>query len=154
MTTHATHYARAEPGPIEILLVEDNPGDVRLTVEAFSGSAMANHFTVASDGELALAMLRHEAPYEDAARPDIILLDLNLPKRDGREVLAEIKQDADLHRIPVIVLTTSWAERDVAATYDLNANCYIVKPVDFEDFIAAVRSIETFWFSTVKLPPR
>ena len=143
-----------ECGPIEILLVEDNPGDVRLTKEALKEGRFANLINVAVDGFEAMAFLRREGKYANASRPDLILLDLNLPKKNGREVLAEIKADSDLKRIPVLVLTSSQAEKDIVATYNLHANCYITKPVDFEQFICVVRSIEDFWFAVVKLPPR
>lgn len=139
--------------PIEILLVEDNPGDVRLTLEVFKESKMRNNLSSVGDGVAALAFLRREGKYVQSPRPDLILLDLNLPKKDGREVLAEIKEDPDLRRIPVVVLTTSQAERDVVRSYNLHANCYISKPIDLEQFIAVVRSIEDFWLSSVKLPP-
>jgi CheY-like chemotaxis protein len=139
--------------PIEILLVEDNPGDVRLTLEVFKESKMHNNLSAVGDGMEALAFLRREGRYVHAPRPDLILLDLNLPKKDGREVLAEIKEDPDLRRIPVVVLTTSRAERDVVRSYNLHANCYISKPIDLEQFIAVVRSIEDFWLASVKLPP-
>jgi chemotaxis family two-component system response regulator Rcp1 len=138
--------------PIEILLVEDNPGDVRLTREAFLEGNLDSHLSVAPDGVEALAFLRREGPYGDVARPDMILLDLNLPKMDGREVLAEIKSDDNLRRIPVVILTTSRAEQDVYRSYDLHANCYITKPVDLDQFISVVRSIEDFWLRIVKLP--
>jgi two-component system, chemotaxis family, response regulator Rcp1 len=138
--------------PIEILLVEDNPGDVRLTIEALKEGKVRNNLSVARDGVEALAFLRREGPHADSARPDLILLDLNLPKKDGREVLAEIKDDAKLRRIPVVVLTTSKAEEDILRTYDLHANCYITKPVDLEQFISVVRSIDDFWLSVVRLP--
>jgi CheY-like chemotaxis protein len=137
---------------IEILLVEDNPGDVRLTVEALKDGKIRNHLSVASDGEEALAFLRRQGQFTNAPRPDLILLDLNLPKKDGREVLKEIKQEKDLKRIPVVVLTTSTAEKDIIKTYDLHANCYVTKPVDFEQFTNVVKSIEDFWFTVVKLP--
>ena len=143
-----------ECGPIEILLVEDNPGDVRLTKEALKEGRFANRINVAVDGFEAMAFLRREGKYANASRPDLILLDLNLPKKNGREVLAEIKADSNLKRIPVVVLTSSQAEKDIVATYNLHANCYITKPVDFEQFICVVRSIEDFWFAVVKLPPR
>ena len=143
-----------ECGPIEILLVEDNPGDVRLTKEALKEGRFANIINVAVDGFEAMAFLRREGKYANASRPDLILLDLNLPKKNGREVLAEIKADSNLKRIPVVVLTSSQAEKDIVATYNLHANCYITKPVDFEQFICVVRSIEDFWFAVVKLPPR
>ncbi|HYO74753.1 MAG TPA: response regulator [Archangium sp.] len=138
--------------PIEILLVEDNPGDVRLTIEALKEGKVRNHLSVARDGVEALAFLRREGPHGSASRPDLILLDLNLPKKDGREVLAEIKEDSRLRRIPVVVLTTSKAEEDILRTYDLHANCYITKPVDLEQFISVVRSIDDFWLSVVRLP--
>lgn len=137
---------------IEILLVEDNPGDVRLTVEAFKENKMSNNLHVARDGEEALAFLRHEGEHSDAPRPDLILLDLNLPRKDGREVLAEVKSDEALCRIPVVILTTSEAEEDILRTYDLHANCYITKPVDLDQFIRIVKSIEEFWLTIVRLP--
>jgi chemotaxis family two-component system response regulator Rcp1 len=139
--------------PIEILLIEDNLGDVRLTMEAFKEGKVSNNLNVVKDGVEAIAFLRQEDKYADAPRPDLILLDLNLPRKDGREVLAEIKQDLDLKRIPVVILTTSQAEQDILKTYNLYANCYITKPVDLEQFITVVRSIETFWLNIVKLPP-
>ena len=138
--------------PIEILLVEDNPGDVRLTVEGLNEGKVRNNLHVARDGVEALAFLRRQAQFADAVRPDLILLDLNLPRKDGREVLAEIKSDADLKTIPVVVLTTSRAEQDVLNSYQLQANCYITKPVDLEQFITVVRSIEDFWLTIVTLP--
>ena len=138
--------------PIEILLVEDNPGDVRLTEEALAEGKVCNHITVAKDGVEALAALRREGEYVEARRPDLILLDLNLPKKDGREVLEEIKADPELKRIPVVILTSSKAEEDVDRAYDLNANCYVTKPVDLDQFLFVVRSIEDFWLSVVKLP--
>jgi len=137
---------------IEILLVEDNPGDVRLTIEALKDGKIHNHLSHVTDGEEALAFLRRQGPYAQAPRPDLILLDLNLPKKDGREVLKEIKQEKDLKRIPVVILTTSTAEKDIIKTYDLHANCYINKPVDFDQFTNVVKSIEDFWFTVVKLP--
>jgi CheY-like chemotaxis protein len=141
------------PGrPIEILLVEDNPGDVRLTQESLRESKVRNHLHVAPDGVAALAFLRREGKYADAPRPDLILLDLNLPKKDGREVLAEIKADAGLKTIPVVVLTTSSAEQDVLRSYELQAASYITKPVDLEQFMTVVRSIEDFWLTIVTLP--
>ena len=139
--------------PIEILLVEDNPGDVRLTREALKEGKVLNNLQVARDGVDALAFLRQEDPHKDAIRPDIILLDLNLPRMDGRELLAEIKSDPGLRRIPVVILTTSKSEEDILKTYDLHANCYITKPVDLEQFIEVVQSVEDFWFTIVKLPP-
>ena len=139
--------------PVEILLVEDNPGDVRLTREALKDGRVLNHLSVVHDGQEALDYLRRRPPHDEATRPDVILLDLNLPKRDGREVLTEIKADADLRRIPVVILTTSDAEQDILAAYNLNANCYITKPVDLDQFIRVVRSIGDFWLTIVKLPP-
>ena len=140
--------------PIEILLIEDNPGDVRLTKEALRDSKVINTLSVVSDGVQALEFLRREGRYADAVRPDVILLDLNLPRKDGREVLEEIKADPDLKRIPVVVITSSSSEEDVLRSYNLHANCYISKPVDLEQFIAVVRSIEDFWMGIVKLPPK
>jgi len=138
--------------PIEILLVEDNPGDVELTREALLDSKMHMNLSVVSDGVEALAFLRREGSYADAPHPDLILLDLNLPKKDGRAVLGEIKQDSVLRHIPVVVLTSSRAEQDILRAYDLHANCYVTKPVDFDQFITIVRSIEQFWFTVVRLP--
>jgi two-component system, chemotaxis family, response regulator Rcp1 len=138
--------------PIEILLVEDNPGDVRLTREALLEGHVRNNLTVAKDGAEALAILRHEPLYGEMPRPDLVLLDLNLPKVDGRQVLAEMKSDPNLRRIPVVVLTTSKAEEDVLRIYDLHANSYITKPVDFDQFIRMVHSIEEFWLTVVTLP--
>jgi two-component system, chemotaxis family, response regulator Rcp1 len=135
-----------------ILLVEDNPGDVRLTIEALKEGKILNEVSVVEDGVEALAFLRRDGKYSDARRPDLILLDLNLPKKDGREVLEEIKQDGDLKKIPVVVLTTSAAERDILRAYNLHANCYITKPVDLEQFIRVVQVIEDFWLTIVKLP--
>lgn len=140
--------------PVEILLVEDNPGDIRLTLEVFKEGEVRNEISVVNDGVEALAYLRREDRYADASRPDVILLDLNLPKKDGREVLAEIKQDPDLKCIPVVILTTSLAEQDIFKTYNLHANCYVNKPVDLERFMTVVKSIEMFWFNVVKLPPQ
>jgi CheY-like chemotaxis protein len=139
--------------PIEILLVEDSPADVDLTREALEDAKVHNNLHVVGDGEQALAFLRREGQYAEAPHPDLILLDLNLPRKDGREVLAEIKQDPALRRIPVVILTTSDAEQDVLRTYDLHANCYITKPVDLEQFITVVKSIKQFWLAIVKLPP-
>jgi two-component system, chemotaxis family, response regulator Rcp1 len=139
--------------PIEILLVEDNPGDVRLTIESLKESKVRNNLNVASDGVEALAFLRCQGKFKDAPRPDIILLDLNLPKKDGREVLAEIKGDNELKRIPVVIITTSKAEEDILRTYDLHANCYITKPVNLDQFMQVVKAIEDFWLMIVKLPP-
>ncbi len=138
--------------PIEILLVEDNPADARLTVEAFKEGKVPTSMSTVSDGENAMSYLRREGEYANATRPDIILLDLNLPRKDGREVLAEIKQDPDLRRIPVIILSISNNEQDIVAAYDLHANCYIAKPVDLDRFFDIVRSIEDFWLATVRLP--
>ncbi len=139
--------------PVDILLVEDSPTDVILAQEALEHAKVLNKLHVVSDGVEALDFLRRAAPFEDAIRPDLILLDLNLPRKDGREVLSEIKEDEDLKRIPVVVLTTSKAEEDILRAYGLHANCYVSKPVDFEQFAHVVRAIETFWFSIVLLPP-
>ncbi|MBI2319583.1 MAG: response regulator [Betaproteobacteria bacterium] len=141
-----------DAAPVEILLVEDNPGDVRLTKEALKEGKVYSNLHWAKDGVEALDFLRRKGNHRDATRPDIILLDLNLPKVDGREVLAEIKQDEDLMRIPVVILTTSKAEEDVLRSYELHANCYVTKPVDLEKFIAVVRSIDAFWLTVVTLP--
>jgi CheY-like chemotaxis protein len=137
---------------INILLVEDNPGDARLTIEAFRDAKVQNDIQVVPDGVEAMSYLRREDKYRDAARPDIILLDLNLPRKDGRQVLEEIKSDQHLRRIPVAVLTTSRAEMDILLSYDLHANCYINKPVDLDEFIRVVRSLENFWLTIVELP--
>jgi CheY-like chemotaxis protein len=142
-----------QPRLINVLLVEDDPGDVLMTREAFD-EYLQNRLDVVNDGAEALSYLRGEDPYQDAPRPDLILLDLNLPRRDGREVLQEIKADPDLQHIPVIVLTTSQAEEDVLRSYQLHANAYVTKPVDFERFISVVRQIDEFFVSVVKLPPR
>ena len=139
--------------PVEILMVEDSPSDVCVTRETLKDSKVLNHISVVNDGEEAMAFLRREGKYVKATRPDLILLDLNLPKKDGREVLAEIKADEQLRRIPVVVLTTSSAEQDILKTYDLHANCYITKPVNMDQFNAVVKAIEEFWFTIVKLPP-
>lgn len=139
---------------VEILLVEDNPGDVRLTMEALKEGKLSNNLSTVKDGVEAIAFLRREGQYINAVRPDLILLDLNLPRKDGREVLAELKQDSELRRIPIIVLTTSQAEQDILKTYDLHANCYITKPVDLDQFMTVVRSIENFWLTLVQLPPK
>lgn len=138
--------------PIEILLVEDNPGDVRLTIEALKEAKVINHLTVVKDGMEALAFLRRQGSYSAAPRPHLIVLDLNLPRKDGREVLADIKADDRLKRIPVVVLTTSQDEQDVLKSYNLHANCYITKPVDLDQFVRVVRSIEDFWLGIVVLP--
>lgn len=140
--------------PVEILLVEDNPADVRLTIEVFNDSRITNHISVVTDGEEAMDFLHKRGKYAGESRPDLILLDLNLPKKDGREVLSEIKADRGLKTIPVIVLTTSDAEQDVWRAYDSGVNSYITKPVDLEQFIKVFRSIEDFWLTIVKLPLR
>lgn len=140
--------------PIQILMVEDNPDDIELTVEALKDARVANHLTVVQDGEEALSYLRCRGKYAQAVRPDLILLDLNMPRKNGRDVLRDIKNDPKLKRIPVVILTTSQAEEDILHTYDLHANCYITKPVDFNQFLKVVRSIEDFWLTVVKLPPR
>ncbi len=139
--------------PIEILLVEDNPGDVRLTKEALRDATARNHISVVGDGVEALAFLNHKDQYAKAPHPDLILLDLNLPKKDGREVLAEIKADPKLRRIPVIILTTSQAKQDIIKSYDLHANSYVTKPVNLEEFLTALKSVESFWLTVAKLPP-
>jgi two-component system, chemotaxis family, response regulator Rcp1 len=139
--------------PVEILLVEDNLGDVRLTREALLEGKVKNNLSVAGDGLEALQFLRQEGKYNNATRPDLVLLDLNLPRMDGRELLAEIKEDPDLKKIPIVILTTSKAEEDIIKTYNLHANCYITKPVDLNQFFKVVRSIEDFWMTIVKLPP-
>ena len=138
--------------PVQILLVEDNPGDVGLTLEALKEAKVLNKLTVVKDGIEALSLLRRQGQHTHAARPDLILLDLNLPKKDGREVLAEIKADDNLKRIPVIILTTSENEQDVVKSYNLHANCYITKPLDLDQFIKVVKSIEDFWLGIVVLP--
>ncbi|HEY5548326.1 MAG TPA: response regulator [Coriobacteriia bacterium] len=138
--------------PIQILLVEDNPGDVRLTREVLKEGPISSTLNVVEDGVEALAFLRHEGTYADAGPQGLVLLDLNLPKKDGREVLAEMKADPALRRVPVIVLTSSSAGLDILSAYDLHANCYITKPVDLNQFVKVVRSIEEFWLSIVKLP--
>jgi CheY-like chemotaxis protein len=138
---------------IEILLVEDNPGDARLTREALAMSQLRSNLHLARDGEEALAFLRHEGRFADAPAPDLILLDLNLPRRSGREVLEEVKKDVALMHIPVVVLTSSQAEEDIMRSYQLHANCFITKPVDFEQLNKVVQGIEQFWFTLVTLPP-
>jgi chemotaxis family two-component system response regulator Rcp1 len=140
--------------PIEILMVEDNPGDVRLTMEALKEAKVRNNLHTVEDGVEALAFLRREGRYAEAPRPDLVLLDLNLPKMNGREVLAEIKEDPELRRIPVVILTVSQAEQDIVKSYNLHANCYITKPVDLDQFLEVVKSIENFWLTVVMLPPR
>lgn len=138
---------------IEVLLAEDNPGDVRLTREALKGSRIAAHLNVVADGEEAMAFLRRQGKYAGAARPRLVLLDLNMPKKDGREVLEEMRKDPDLDCIPVVVLTSSEAEEDVVGSYKLHANCYVAKPTDVEPFTAVVKAIEGFWLRVAELPP-
>jgi chemotaxis family two-component system response regulator Rcp1 len=145
---------RRECRPIEILMVEDNPGDVRLTVEALKEGKVRNNFHTVEDGVEAMAFLRRQGRYAESPRPDLVLLDLNLPKMNGREVLAEIKEDPELRRIPVVILTVSKAEQDILKSYNLHANCYITKPVDLDQFLEVVKSIENFWLTVVMLPPR
>jgi two-component system, chemotaxis family, response regulator Rcp1 len=140
--------------PIEILLIEDNPADIRLTQEAFQEARLHNTIHVAQDGVSAMAFIRQTAPYQHAPRPDLILLDLNLPKKDGREILEEIKSDPHTRTIPVVVLTTSEDEGDVLRSYNLHANAYLVKPIDVLRFITMIQSLESFWLSVVKLPPK
>jgi CheY-like chemotaxis protein len=144
----------AEVRPIEILLVEDSPSDAEFTVEALKEAKVRNHLSLVEDGVQAMEFLRRQGKYAQAPRPDLIMLDLNLPRKDGREVLAEMKADNNLKMIPVVVLTTSRAEQDVLRAYELHANCYITKPVDFQQFLNVVRSIESFWLFVVTLPPR
>jgi chemotaxis family two-component system response regulator Rcp1 len=139
--------------PIDILLVEDSPGDVRLTQEVLKDANVRNNLIVTQDGVEALAFLHKEGPYADAAQPDLILLDLNLPRKDGRAVLAEIKNDDNLKLIPVVILTVSRAEEDIIKAYHLHANCYISKPIDLNEFMRIIRSIEDFWLTVVTLPP-
>jgi CheY-like chemotaxis protein len=138
--------------PIEILLVEDSPADVRLAQEAMKEAKVLNNLSVVDDGIKAMQFLRREGPYAEAARPDLVLLDLNLPRKDGREVLDEIKRDEGLRRIPVVILTTSQTDEDILRAYDLHCNCYITKPVDFQQFMHVVKSIESFWLTLVRLP--
>lgn len=140
--------------PIEVLLVEDDPGDVLMTREALTDYKVANRLNVVTNGEDAVAYMRQQGQYREAPRPDLVLLDLNLPRRDGREVLREIKGDDDLRTVPVVVLTTSGAEEDVLASYNLHANAYVRKPVDFDQFVAAVRAIDDFFITVVRLPGR
>jgi chemotaxis family two-component system response regulator Rcp1 len=140
-------------GPIEILLVEDNPGDVRLTKEALKVGKVYSNLHTVKDGVEAMEFLRRQGRFKGVPRPDIILLDLNLPRKDGREVLEEIKSDDEFKRIPVVVLTTSKAEEDVLRTYNLHANCYVTKPVDLEKFMVVVKTIDSFWLTVVTLPP-
>jgi chemotaxis family two-component system response regulator Rcp1 len=144
--------ANGMDGAVEILLVEDNPADARLTREVFEGGRLSTHLNVVSDGEEAMAFLRREGAYSECPRPKLILLDLNLPRKDGREVLQELKADPRLSRIPVIVLTTSAAESDILHSYDLQANCFITKPLDLDEFFGVVRAIEDFWLATARLP--
>lgn len=139
--------------PIEILLVEDNAADVRLTREAFDDAKVLNNLNVVGDGVEAMAYMRREGKYGNATRPDLVLLDLNMPRKDGREVLAEVKADPDLMRIPVVILTVSKAEEDILKSYNLHANCYISKPVNLAQFLKVVESIESFWLTIVELPP-
>jgi CheY-like chemotaxis protein len=147
------HAVRAVSGkPIEILLVEDNPDDAALTMETLRQGRILNHITLAEDGVVAMDILRRKEPYADAARPDLILLDLQLPRKNGREVLMEVKEDRDLKRIPVVIMTTSSAEMDIFESYNLHANCYLTKPVELDEFIEVVRKIEDFWLTVVKLP--
>jgi two-component system, chemotaxis family, response regulator Rcp1 len=138
--------------PVNILLVEDNPGDVRLTMEALKDAKLVINLHVAEDGLEAMALLRNEGKYASTPRPDLILLDLNLPRKDGREVLADIKNDDNLKRIPVVIVTTSKAEEDIVKSYDLHANCYVTKPLDLDQFVMVVHSIEQFWLTIVRLP--
>jgi chemotaxis family two-component system response regulator Rcp1 len=142
----------SKPGVLKILLVEDNPGDVRLMREALRDGLLRSDLQVVENGEEALAYLHQTGAFAGASRPDLIFLDLNLPKKDGREVLQEVKQDESLRRIPIVVLTTSEAERDILHAYDLHANCYVKKPVDLDQFLAVVRACENFWLSVVRLP--
>ena len=142
-----------ETRPIEILLVEDSPSDTELTLEALMDFKVRNHVSVVEDGVKAMQFLRRQGAYAEAPRPDLIMLDLNLPRKDGREVLADIKSDEHLKAIPIVVLTTSRADQDIVRAYQLNANCYITKPVDFNQFLEVIRSIESFWLYVVTLPP-
>ncbi len=153
-TTNCRMRPHHPDNAIDILLVEDNPGDVRLTREAFKESRGTNSLNVVEDGAEALAFLNHQGKYNNAPTPDLILLDLNLPKKDGREVLEEIKNDKALRRIPVVVLTTSSAAEDVFNMYQRHANCYIKKPIDFEDFVNVITAIDNFWLTMVKLPSK
>ncbi len=146
--------AKLSGRPVEILLVEDDPADVLLTQEALLGSKIRNNLHVVDDGVEALAFLRREGTYRDVPRPDLILLDLNMPRKDGREVLADIKEDPGLKAIPVAVLTTSSQDEDILKSYELHANCYITKPVGLEQFATVVQSLDDFWFTIVKLPPK
>ena len=147
------HIQPDKTRPIEILLVEDSPSDTDLTIEALEEGKVANHLSIVEDGVQAMEFLRRQKQYAGVPRPDLILLDLNLPRKDGREVLTELKSDPDLCAIPVVVLTTSRAEEDVLRAYQLQANCFITKPVDFKQFLDVVRSIDNFWLTVVTLPP-
>lgn len=144
----------SESKPVEILLVEDSPSDATLTIEALEAGKVANKLTLVEDGVEAMDFLKRRGKYAGATRPDLIMLDLNLPRKDGREVLSEIKNDPDLKVIPIIVLTTSHSDKDILQSYQLNANCYITKPVDFTQFIDVVKSIEKFWLTVVTLPQK
>jgi len=146
--------ATVNPSIIHILLVDDDPGDVRLTLEALKRSKLYSSIDNVENGEEALAYLRRQGKYANAPLPDLILLDLNMPRKDGRETLAEIKSDPELRRIPVVILTTSSLEADVVKSYDLGANCYITKPVDLAQFMKVIHETESFWFAVVKLPPK
>ena len=146
--------SQSQGRPIEILLVEDNPADVRLTLETMKEVKVANRINVVTDGEQATEFLQRRGEHRDAPRPDLVILDLNLPRKDGREVLADIKADPNLRRIPVVILTTSTRDEDIFTAYDLAANCYINKPVDLDEFNKIVQSIENFWLTIVKLPDR
>src|SRR5271170_554329 len=143
---------RTDTRPVQILIVEDNPGDARLVREVMRDSKILNEIHWVADGVEALAFLRRQGKYSDAPRPNLMFLDLNMPRKDGREVLREVKGDADLRRIPVVVMTSSQAEEDIARAYDQHANCYVRKPIDFEQFHAVVKTLENFWFTTVELP--
>ena len=146
--------SKVNPDIIHILLVDDDPGDVRLTLEALKRSKLYSSIDTVENGEEALAYLRQEGKYANSPRPDLILLDLNMPRKDGRETLEDIKQDPKLHLIPVVVLTTSSSEADILKSYDLGANCYITKPVDLTQFMKVIHETESFWFAVVKLPPK
>ena len=152
MTLNDPHAHPIYGKPIEILLVEDNHDEASLTIETLSEGRIRNNVSLVQDGVEALTFLRREGTHANAPRPDLILLDLTLPRKNGQEVLAEVKQDSDLKRIPVIIMSSSSAEKDVLASYNLHANCYVTKPLDLDDFIAAVRKIEDFWIAFVKLP--
>ena len=145
---------RPDPSPIQILIIEDNPADVRLVKEVMRDSKILNEIHWVPDGVEAIAFLRRQGKYGDAPRPHIVFLDLNMPRKDGREVLREVKSDPNLRRIPIVVMTSSQAEEDIARAYDQHANCYIRKPIDFQQFHSVVKTIENFWFATVELPTR